>query len=215
MVPQSDANCTWLFLRRTCMVLAKYIRPLYVNMLFKTPISFDASNDAKTTACHAWLSPRAALQAREHLHDFHPEPRQHGALSPRGARLRPRPPHHRRAPRALLLGTALARSEPQLIRYRLVVHKPHASRLRARPAPLTRPPPRRLRGRSPGPGSAGGVCVCGGAAAAAARHRRGRTNWTRRVQLVRRDGRDVSTLYGGMDETCPLCTGGRGGRRQP
>ena len=31
-----------------------------------------------------------------------------------------------------------------------------------------------------------------------------------RVQLVRRDGRDVSTLYGGMDETCPLCTGGRG-----
>ena len=24
-------------------------------------------------------------------------------------------------------------------------------------------------------------------------------------------GQDVSTLYGGMDETCPLCTGGRGG----
>ena len=24
-------------------------------------------------------------------------------------------------------------------------------------------------------------------------------------------GRDVSSQYGGMDETCPLCTGGRGG----
>ena len=87
---------------------------------------------------------------------------QHGALSPRGARLRPRAPHHRRAARALLLGAALARAEPQLIHHRLVVHEPHAPRLRARPAPLTRPPPRRLRGRPLGPGSAGGVCVWGG-----------------------------------------------------
>jgi hypothetical protein len=55
MVPKSDVNCTGLFLCRTYMVLAKYLWPLYVDMLFKTPISFDA----KTTACPAWLRPRA------------------------------------------------------------------------------------------------------------------------------------------------------------
>ena len=33
----------------------------------------------------------------------------------------------------------------------------------------------------------------------------------RHVHIVRGEGRDMSNQYGGRDETCPLCTGGRGG----
>ena len=34
---------------------------------------------------------------------------------------------------------------------------------------------------------------------------------TRRVQLVRKEGRDVSSQFGRRDETCPVSTGGRKG----
>jgi len=40
---------------------------------------------------------------------------------------------------------------------------------------------------------------------------RGPPAGTRRVRLVREEGRDVSSQYGRRDETCPVSTGGRGG----
>jgi hypothetical protein len=70
-----------------------------------------------------------------------------------------------------------------------------------------------------------GAAMCGTAAPKALRQRGSRGEvrpqnlrrlWqaaeggTRRVQLLRGEGRDVSSYYEGRDETCPVSTGGRG-----